>query len=160
MPFLFKAIPLLLNNWSEGEAASRVRKRKKRIKMKRKTTCNYAKLFTQSFQFSCVLTCSCAELSLRLSSLRRASSSICALFFFSTCSLCFRFATFLFWSFTCLLIRGKKNHTIIYMHWKKNILFTYLYHCHQGIAWKPTKSSCCKNFPTLSNALLPRVANC
>lgn len=93
--------------------------------MKRKTTCNYAKLFTQSFQFSCVLTCSCAELSLRLSSLRRASSSICALFFFSTCSLCFRFATFLFWSFTCLLIRGKKNHTIIYMHWKKKY-FIYI----------------------------------
>lgn len=49
-------------------------------------------------------TCSCWELSLRLSSLLRASSSICALFFFSTCSLCFRFATFLFWSFTCLVM--------------------------------------------------------
>lgn len=74
----------------------------------------------------CILTCSCWELSLRLSSLRRASSSICALFFFSTCSLCFRLATFLFWSFTCLLIRRRKIKPFIYMHRKENIyLQTY-----------------------------------
>lgn len=52
------------------------------------------------------VTWSCWELSLRLSSRLLASSSICALFFFSTCSLCFRFATFLFWSLTCLQKRG------------------------------------------------------
>ena len=48
------------------------------------------------------LTFTCWELSLMLSSLLRASSISWAFLFFSTCSLCFRLATFLLWSFICL----------------------------------------------------------
>lgn len=50
------------------------------------------------------LTCRCWELSVILSSRLRTSSNSCAFFFFSNCWLCFRLATFLFWSFICLRI--------------------------------------------------------
>lgn len=50
------------------------------------------------------LTCKCWALSVILSSRLRTSSNNCAFFFFSICWLCFRLATFLFWSFICLRI--------------------------------------------------------
>lgn len=99
-----------------------------------------------------VLTCSCWELSLRLSSLRRASSSICALFFFSTCSLCFRFATFLFWSFTCLLIRGEEKPSFSYICVKKNYLPIYTTDAKEQL--KTNKEFLLQNFSNNSKFFL------
>lgn len=52
-------------------------------------------------------------MSVILSSRLRTSSNSCAFFFFSSCWLCFRLATFLFWSFMCL--RSVRTFALLFM---------------------------------------------
>lgn len=64
----------------------------------------------------------CSELSFRLSSLFLASSIIWAFLLFSSCSLCFRLATFFDWSFICLYRHRKIQNKPTVTTLKKNRL--------------------------------------